>query len=336
MAPQPDFDPARLEPVLGGPVHLAPVSGGQSNPTWFVTCNGRKLVLRKKPLGATVDSAHAIDREYRVIAALQDSSVPVPRLVLYEADPDVIGTPFYVMERIAGEVSDTTDLPSLDPADRRAVHLDAARILAHLHIQDVQALGLQDFGRPSAYYERQVRRWRGQWQALEARQDATLDALGDWFAANIPPGNPTAIVHGDYRIGNVVYARDPARIAGVLDWELSTLGDPLADLAHWSMFYDLRPDQMGGLAGLDLRALGLPDRAEFMDAYHAAGGCPAPLGLFHRAFALFRMAVICEGITARADAGHAANADARAIGALAPGFARLADKLLSSDKFDIP
>lgn len=336
MIQSPDFDPTLLEPVLGGQIHLSPVSGGQSNPTWFVTCNGRDLVLRKKPRGATVDSAHAIDREYRVISALQGSPVPVPQLVLYEDDPAVIGTPFYLMERIAGEVSDTTDLPALSTDDRRAVHLDAARILAHLHRQDIQALGLQNFGRPSAYYQRQVRRWRGQWQALEARKDPRLDAMGDWFAANIPPENPTTIVHGDYRIGNLIYARDPARVAGVLDWELSTLGDPLADLAHWSMFYDLRPDQMGGLAGLDLAALGLPDRAEFLDAYRAAGGCPAPLGMFHRAFALFRMAVICEGITARANAGHAANSDALAVGALAPGFARLAETLLSSDKSDTP
>ncbi len=336
MVQTPDFDPTLLEPVLGGPVQLSPVSVGQSNPTWFVSCNGRDLVLRKKPLGATVDSAHAIDREYRVIAALQDSPVPVPKLILFEPDPAVIGTPFYLMERIAGTVSEATDLPSLTPDERRAVHLDAAHILANLHTQDIQALGLQDFGRPSGYYERQVRRWRSQWQALEPREDATLDALGDWFAANLPPENPTTIVHGDYRIGNVIHARDPARIAGVLDWELSTLGDPLADLAHWSMFYGLRPYQMGGLAGLDLPALGLPDQAEFIAAYHAAGGCPAPLGVFHRAFALFRMAVICEGITARADAGHAANADARSIGALAPGFARLADALLSSDKSDTP
>lgn len=332
MTGQPDFDPTLLEPVLGGPVRLTAIDGGQSNPTWFVACKGRDLVLRKKPLGATVNSAHAIEREYRVIAALQNSPVPVPRLVMFESDPNVIGTEFYLMERIDGTVSDSTDLPGLSTAERHMVHLDAARILANLHRQDIIALGLEDFGRSSAYYNRQVHRWREQWRALEAREDARIDALADWFARNIPPENPTAIVHGDYRIGNLILAREPARVAGVLDWELSTLGDPLADLAHWSMFYDLRPDQMGGLAGLDLKALGLPGRSEFLDVYRAAGGCPAPLGVFHRAFAMFRMAVILEGITARAEAGHAASVNARAVGALAPDFTHLAEVLLSTDK----
>lgn len=330
-APLPDFDPVQLERVLGGPVQLAPVSGGQSNPTWFVRCKGREMVLRKKPRGTTLASAHAIDREYRVMAALQDSGVPVPGLVLFEADPEVIGTPFYLMERLAGVVSDDTALPGFSPDDRRAVHLDAARVLARLHRVDFTAAGLGDYGRPFGYFSRQVARWRGQWLALEGRQDARIDALARWFDGNIPAETPATIVHGDYRIGNLMLARDPAGVAAVLDWELSTLGDPLADLAHWSMFYDLRPDQMGGIAGLDLAAQGLPDAAEFLDTYRAAGGCEAPLRPFHRAFAMFRMAVICTGITARAEAGQAASADALAVGALAPDFVRLAEHHLSTD-----
>lgn len=331
MAPRPDFDPSRLETLLGGKVQLAPVDGGQSNPTWFVTSNGHEMVLRKKPSGETLASAHAIDREYRVISALQNTRVPVPRLVSFEADPEVIGTPFYLMERVAGQVWDDTALPGLSRGARGAVHLDAARVLASLHSVDFVAAGLGDYGRPSSFFSRQVRRWCGQWQALEGRQDARIDALAEWFAGNIPPESPTAIVHGDYRIGNLMVAGDPARIAAVLDWELSTLGDPLADLAHWLMFYELRPDQMGGLAGLDLNALGLPSATEFLDTYRAAGGCAAPLGPFHRAFALFRMAVICEGITARYQAGQATSADACAVGALAPDFAKLAETHLSSD-----
>ncbi len=330
-APQPDFDPIRLERALGAAVQLAPVSGGQSNPTWFVRCNGREMVLRKKPRGATLASAHAIDREYRVMAALQNTGVPVPGLVLFEPDPEVIGTPFYLMERLAGTVSDDTALPGLSPDDRRAVHLGAARVLAGLHRVDFTAAGLGDYGRPFGYFSRQVTRWRGQLQATEAPQDARMDALARWFDGNIPPENPAAIVHGDYRIGNLMLAQDPAGIAAVLDWELSTLGDPLADLAHWSMFYALRPDQMGGLAGLDLAAQGLPDAAEFLDTYRAAGGCDAPLRPFHRAFAMFRMAVICTGITARAEAGQATSADALAVGALAPDFVRLAEQQLSTD-----
>lgn len=336
MGVEPDFDPAQLERYLGAPVRLTAASGGQSNPTWFVRCGPRDLVLRKKPRGATVASAHAIDREYRILKALQDSAVPVPRVIEMVEDAAIIGTPFYLMDRLDGEVSETTDLPDLTPPERTAVHLDAARVLARLHALDWAALGLSDFGKHSDYYARQVRRWCGQWEALEARHDPVLDALAAWFAGNIPAEAQTTIVHGDYRIGNLMYGRDPARIVGALDWELSTLGDPLSDLAHWSMFYDLPPDRMGGVAGLDLNALGVPDRSAFLEAYRAEGGTSAELTPFHRAFAMFRMSVILEGITARAEAGQATNDDARAVGALAPDFARLAEKLLSADTFQRP
>ncbi len=331
MTIAPDFDPQRLERFLGGPVHLEAVNGGQSNPTWFVTCKEQALVLRKKPAGATLDSAHAVEREFRILSALQGTDIPVPRVVQMVADPEVIGTPFYLMERVTGQVSDLSDLPELSPQDRRAVHLDAARVLARLHRLDWRGLGLGDFGRDTAYYARQVRRWCGQWATLEARRDALIDELSAYFATNIPPENPTTIVHGDYRIGNLMHGGQPARIVSVLDWELSTLGDPLADLAHWAMFYDLTPAQMGGLAGLDMAGLGLPERSAFLDAYVAAGGCAAPLSSWHRAFAMFRMAVILEGITARALAGQATSPDACAVGALAPDFARLAEGLLSAD-----
>lgn len=332
MSIEPDFDTERLARFLGGPVLLEAARGGQSNPTWFVTCKGQALVLRKKPTGAVLDSAHAVDREFRILSALQDSGVPVPRVVQMVDDPAVIGTPFYMMERLEGHVADASDLPDLCPEDRRAVHLEAGRVLARLHGLDWRALGLGDYGRDGEYYARQVRRWCGQWAALEGRRDPLMDGLAAYFAANIPAENATTIVHGDYRIGNLMYGGSPARIVGVLDWELSTLGDPLADLAHWAMFYDLTPAQMGGLAGLDRRALGLPDRAAFLDAYVAAGGCAAPLTAWHRAFAMFRMAVILEGITARAAAGQATSADACAVGALAPGFAVLAEGLLASDR----
>lgn len=331
MTIKPDFDPEDLARFLGGPVHISAVSSGQSNPTWFVDHNGQTLVLRKKPRGATVAGAHAIEREYRILAALQNTAVPVPQVLQLVDDPAIIGTPFYLMHRLPGHVSESTALPDLLPSDRRALHLQAAQVLAALHQLDWAALGLADYGRHDGYYARQVKRWCAQWHALEARHDPRLDALAEWFAANIPPESPTTIVHGDYRIGNLIHTNAPARLSGVLDWELSTLGDPLADLAHWAMFYDLNPDQMGGVAGLDLTALGVPDRAAFLDAYQTAGGTSAPLTPFHRAFAHFRMSVILEGITARADAGQSASADARAVGALAPDFARLADTLLSTD-----
>jgi aminoglycoside phosphotransferase (APT) family kinase protein len=331
----PDFDPQRLAQFLGAPLHLEAVDGGQSNPTWFLTCAGQAMVLRKKPAGATVSSAHAVDREFRILTALQGSGVPVPRVIRMVDDPDVIGTPFYLMERLAGRVSDRSDLPDLRAPERHALHLEAAAVLARLHGLDWRGLGLGDYGRDGGYYPRQVRRWCGQWAALEQRAAPLMDALAAHFARTLPPENPTCIVHGDYRIGNLLYGGQGPRLLGVLDWELSTLGDPLADLAHWAMFYELTPAQMGGLAGLDMAALGLPDRAAFLEAYVAAGGCGASLTPWHRAFAMFRMAVILEGITARALAGQATSADARAVGALAPDFARLAERLLASDR-DMP
>lgn len=336
MQVAPDFDPARLEAVLGGPVQLAPVASGQSNPTWFVTCGGREMVLRKKPRGATAASAHAIDREYRIMSALADSGVPVPQMVMLHEDPELIGTPFYLMERLHGTVSEDSALPGLTPEQRRAVYLDAAAVLARLHRVDWAAIGLADYGRAGGYYERQVRRWCRQWDATRTREDALIDALAGWFAANLPEESPTTIVHGDYRIGNLMYGLAPAGIVGVLDWELSTLGDPLSDLAHWLMFHAFRPDQMGGLAGLDRAALGIPSDSELLDHYNAQGGGTAVLTPFHRAFALFRMSVILEGITARAQSGQAAGKDARDVGALAPAFARLAAEVLETDKITLP
>lgn len=331
MVPVPDFDPAALETVLGGPVEICPVSGGQSNPTWFVRQGERRLVLRKKPSGTTLSSAHAVDREYRIMKALAGSGVPVPEMVLFEDDPAVLGTPFFIMERLEGEVADSSALPDLAQDSRRALYLDAARVLARLHRLDWKGAGLAGFGKTTGYYARQVIRWGKQWEASRTRADGLVDALAAWFAANVPPENATTIVHGDYRIGNLIHNPASGRITGVLDWELSTLGDPMADLGHWMMFYRLAPDQLGGIAGLDLDARGIPGPAEFLDRYRAEGGAQSDFTPFHQAFAFYRMAIIFEGITARAKAGQAASADALKVGALAPVCARLAEDILSKD-----
>ena len=332
MVVKPDFDQDRLTAVLGGPVTLSPVSSGQSNPTWFVDTGDRRLVLRKKPLGATLSSAHAIEREYCVMAALEGSGVPVPRMVMLEEDPDVLGTPFYIMERLDGWVWEESALPGLSPSQRGAVYGDVARTLACLHSVDWKARGLDDFGRHADYYARQVRRWARQWNESKTREDREIDALSDWFAANTPRDSGTCIVHGDYRIGNLMIAPSGDRTAGVLDWELSTLGDPLSDLAHLAMFWSFGPDQLGGIAGLPLQDLGLPTMQAFLDDYRRAGGCAADLTPFHRAFAFYRMSVIFEGITARARAGQAASSDALQIGALAPFCAQKAMDILSTDQ----
>lgn len=339
IAQPPAFDTGRLDrflrgrlPGLGGEMAIERIAGGQSNPTFFVTCGDRRLVLRKKPDGPVLPSAHAVDREYRVLTALGETAVPVPRTILYEEDEAIVGTPFYLMERLEGQVSEDSALPGLTPAQRGAVYGDAARTLACLHNVDWRAAGLEDFGRHEDYYRRQVRRWSRQWTESKTREDAEIDALSDWFADNTPADSGTCIVHGDYRIGNLMFGPSGDGIVGVLDWELSTLGDPLSDLAHLAMFWTLGPDQLGGIAGLPLEALGLPTAQAFLDAYRRAGGSEAPLTPFHRAFAFYRMSVIFEGITARARAGQAASADALQVGALAPACARIATDILSTDQ----
>ncbi|MEQ5871553.1 phosphotransferase family protein [Sagittula sp. NFXS13] len=328
---KPDFDPSALEKVLGGPVELRPVTSGQSNPTWFVTCGTRDLVLRKKPSGTTLSSAHAVDREYTVMNALRTTSVPVPAMVLFEADETVLGTPFYLMQRLEGTVSEDSSLPELDVQGRETLYADAAQTLAQLHRVDWNAVGLAEFGRSDGYYARQVKRWSRQWEATCSEANPRIEELTAWFRANIPAENKTTIVHGDYRIGNLMYDPATAHIRGVLDWELSTLGDPMADLAHWLMFYEFAPSQLGGIAGLGVAGLGIPSASRFLDLYREAGGEEAECLPFHRAFAFYRMAIIFEGILARARTGQAASADALEVGALAPVCTGLAEKIISKD-----
>ena len=327
------IDTARLDahlrdhiPGLAGPLRLAPVAGGQSNPTFFVTTDTHRLVLRKQPPGPLLPSAHAIDREHRVIAALRDSAVPVPEALLFCDDRSVIGTPFYVMARIDGRVFHDCALPGLAPAERRAIYRGMAETLAALHAVDPAACGLGDYGRPQGYYARQVRRWSEQWRTARTRQDPDIERLIAWLPDNVPEDPRTGIAHGDYRIGNLMVAPEGPGIVAVLDWELSTLGPPLADLAHSCIAWHSAPDQYGGLLGLDLDALGIPSQAAYEADYRAAlerHGVAAGPGLsgFHMAFALFRWSMIFEGIAARAKAGNAASADADRVGGLAASFA---------------
>lgn len=326
----PEFDLARLDgflrsrvPGLDGAPVLARISGGQSNPTFFLTYANRRLVLRKKPPGETLPSAHAVDREARVLQALAGSAVPVPPVLLFHAEPDVIGTPFYVMERVEGRVFQTADLPGAPRAQRHAMVMSFAETLARLHEVDWQAAGLGDFGRPGSYFARQVARWTRQWEAQRFRDIPDLARLAAWVGANIPEDDgETALVHGDYRLGNVLFHPEQPRIVAVLDWELSTLGHPLADLAYAAMTWRSAPEEYGGLLGLDLEALGMPGEEAFVARYYAARTRPAPrMTRFHMAFAQFRFAVILEGIAARARSGTAASADALAVGELSKAYA---------------
>jgi aminoglycoside phosphotransferase (APT) family kinase protein len=330
-AAAPEFDIPRLDaflrrriPGLEGAPALQRISGGQSNPTFFVTYANRRMVLRKKPPGETLPSAHAVDREARVLQALAGSGVPVPPVLLFHPDPDVVGTPFYVMERVEGRVYQTADLPGAPTDQRRPMVMSFAETLARLHEVDWQAVGLGDYGRPGNYFARQVGRWTKQWEAQRFRDIPDLTRLAAWVGANLPEDDGvTTLVHGDYRLGNVLFHPTEPRVVAVLDWELSTLGHPLSDLAYAAMSWRSAPEEYGGLLGLNLAALGMPAEEEFVARYYAARTTPAPaLTRFHMAFSQFRFAVILEGIAARARSGTAASADALAVGELSKAYAK--------------
>lgn len=314
----------------GSPV-LQRIGGGQSNPTWFVDWGSSRLVLRKKPEGPILPGAHAIEREFRVLRALADTDVPVPRALWLEEDPGILGTPFYVMERLEGRVFDDATLPGVSPQDRGAMYLDMARTLARLHAVRPEVVGLADFGKPGNYFERQIGRWTKQYRASTGPRIAALDQLVDWLPANMPADDgAVSIAHGDFRIGNLMFHPTEPRVIAVLDWELSTLGHPLADLGFCVIPWHSAPDEYGGLLGTEWRAAGIPDRTTFEAEYHTHARPTAPLQPFHIAFALFRFAVIFVGIADRARAGSAASAEAASLGPLAERFAARAIEVIST------
>ena len=253
-------------------MRLARIGGGQSNPTFFVDYDTRALVMRKQPVGELLPSAHAVDREYRVMRALGPAGVPVPRVVLFHAERDVVGTPFYLMEKLEGRVFAAHSLPGLAPAERGAMYRSMADTLATLHRVDPAAVGLADYGRPGNYFARQVARWSRQWEASRTRENPALDRLIAWLPGHIPEGDETVVCHGDFRIGNLMFDPVEPRVIAILDWELSTLGHPLADLGFNAMAWHTRPDEYGGLRGLDLDALGIPSLDDYVAHYLRAAG----------------------------------------------------------------
>ncbi|KWR74554.1 aminoglycoside phosphotransferase [Cupriavidus sp. IDO] len=291
------------------------LAGGQSNPTYRITSGARQYVLRTKPPGKLLSSAHAIDREYRVMQALQDSEVPVPRMFLYVEDPSVIGSPFYIMEFLQGRVMFDQSLPGLSPTQRAEVYREMNRVIAALHRVDYRAVGLGDYGKTGGYIARQIRRWASQCQESGIDGNPALAALADWLPHHIPETDPTSLVHGDYRLDNLVFHPTEPRVLGVLDWELSTLGHPLADLAYHCMSWHIPPDLWRGISGLDLQALGIPDEATYLKWYGNATGAQAIEHWdFYLAYNLFRLAAIMNGIAHRARSGNAAAADAEETG----------------------
>ncbi|MGN6466689.1 MAG: phosphotransferase family protein, partial [Rhizobiaceae bacterium] len=300
------------------------VAGGQSNPTYFLDFGARRFVLRKKPPGTLLPSAHAIDREFRVQSALVRSDVPVAPMLFYHGEPDILGTPFYLMERVAGRIFSESSLKDVARHERRAMYRSAAEVLAAIHSTHIDAVGLRDFGKTGAYLARQIDRWTRQWDLSRDEGIPEIDRLAAWLREHLPEGDgDTTLVHGDFRIGNLIFHPREPRVSAVLDWELSTLGDPMADLAHCCIYaWYNRPEEYGGVLGVDLEAEALPSFDEFVADYMAASALPRSLTRYHLAFALFRNAVIFAGIAARARAGNAASKDAAQAGRLTPVFAR--------------
>ena len=331
------FDVPALERYLGanvpgftGPLDVVQFKGGQSNPTFKLNAGGKSYVLRRKPPGKLLPSAHAIDREYRVIRALAGSAVPVARTHCLCLDETVIGTPFYLMDFVDGRIFWDPLLPAMAPQERRAIYAEMNRVIAALHRVDFAGIGLADYGRPGNYLARQIDRWSRQYQASATESIAAMDKLIEWLPRHIPAGERTSLVHGDFRLDNVIFARDEPRVLAVLDWELSTLGDALADFAYHLMTWRLAPDEFRGLRGCDLAALGIPDEDEYVAMYLRDNPTLERPGAqawdFYMAYNMFRMAAILQGVLSRALAGNASSEQALEAGRRARPLAELAWK----------
>jgi len=301
-----------------GPLGAEQFEGGQSNPTYKLLSSAGSWVLRRKPLGELLPSAHAVDREYRVMHALSSTAVPVPRVFALCEDDKVIGSTFYVMEFLDGRIFWDPRLPGLAPTQRRAMFQSMNAVIAALHSVDYVNAGLAVFGRPGNYMARQVNRWSRQYQASETEKQSAMDRLIDWLPHHLPPEGEPRIVHGDYRIDNLIFHPSEPRVIGVLDWELSTIGDPLADFAYHAMAWRVTPDLFRGLAGVDLAALSIPTEDEYVAAYCARTHYSRTADWeFYIVYSLFRLAAIMQGIAKRAIDGTAASREAVELGRLA-------------------
>ncbi len=312
-------------------------SGGQSNPTFKISTNDRDYVLRRQPPGKLLKSAHAVDREYRVLKALKDTKVPVAQVYHLCEDPDVIGSMFYLMEYVSGEVYWDSSLPEIkDNQVRRAMYQQMSNVLADLHSVDVEAVGLGDYGRPGNYFERQLSRWSKQYEMSQIDPIPDMDALINWLEQNMPADDgKVSLVHGDYRLDNLMFDSKEAKILAVLDWELSTLGHPLADLAYQCMQLRL-PAHIGhssGLGDVDREALGIPFETEFVKDYcERAGIGSIDNWHFYLAFSFFRLGAIAQGVAKRAQEGNASSSQANKVGAMVPPLAKMAIELINADK----
>jgi aminoglycoside phosphotransferase (APT) family kinase protein len=318
------FDSARLEtwlaacvPGFSGPLKVRQFKGGQSNPTYLLESPARCYVLRRKPPGKLLHSAHAVDREFRVISALYRQRFAVPEPIAYCEDADVVGTAFFVMSYVDGRIFWQSHLPGSHSAERTAIYDAANATIARLHGFDPGAIGLVDYGRGENYVARQVERWSKQYRASETQTIDDMERLMVWLPKHLPPPAPIRLIHGDFRLDNMILAKESPRVLAVLDWELSTLGDPLADFSYHLMKYHMPPNRGGGgtasLVGHDLRALGIPSQAQYIDAYAARTGLDPREHLnTYLAYNFFRIAAILQGIAGRIRDGTATSEHAAA------------------------
>ena len=345
VAEQHAFDTAVLQHYLesrldgfAGPLSVEQFKGGQSNPTYKLVTPGCSYVMRSKPGPADklLPSAHAIEREFKVMNALHGTDVPVPRMHVLCEDESIIGRAFYVMEFMPGRVLWEQSLPGMERAQRGEIYDEMNRVLAALHNVDVNAVGLSDFGRPGNYFERQIGRWTKQYRAAITQPIDAMDRLMEWLPANIPASahdaSQVSIVHGDYRLDNLMFHPTEPRVIAVLDWELSTIGHPLADLSYHCMSWHIEPGSFRGIGGLDLAALGIPDEKTHVRRYCERTGRTDPDEVmadwnFYLAYNLFRLAGILQGIAKRVETGTASSAQARQAGAGARPLAEMGWKI---------
>jgi len=326
------FDVGQLEAWLKanvegykGPLEVQQFKGGQSNPTFKLVTPERKYVLRRKPPGKLLPSAHAVDREYRVIKALGQTDVPVAKAYALCEDDRVIGTAFYVMDCVEGRIFWDQRLPELNRDERGQIFDAMNRTIAALHSVDYNAVGLGDFGKAGDYFARQIARWSKQYKASETEHIPAMEKLIEWLPANIPPGDEVSVVHGDYRMDNMIFHPTEPRVVAVLDWELSTLGHPLGDFTYHLMSWRLAPDVFRGIQGVDFAALGIPDEAEYCRRYcQRTGRDGIPHLEFYMAYNMFRIAGILQGIMGRVKDGTAASQHAIESGKRAKPIAEIA------------
>jgi aminoglycoside phosphotransferase (APT) family kinase protein len=326
---------ASAMPQLGNRFSLAKFKGGQSNPTYRLDVENASFVLRRKPPGQTLASAHAIDREARVMRALKGIGFPVPRIFAECADPGVIGSAFYVMEYLDGRIFWDAALPGQSCDDRRSIYLSLIDTLAALHAVEIEAAGLSDFGPSGNYYARQIGRWAAQYGAIKDDPLPEIEQLIAWLTAHIPADTRATLVHGDYRLDNAVFHKDRPEIIGVIDWELATIGNPIADLSYFLLSWIVPLDLTGSgaLAGRDLPALGIPTAGEIVDRYFGCSKIDRPSDfIFHHAYNLFRLAAIMHGIASRDRRGNAASDRAGRFGPLATQVARAACELIETSR----